>query len=215
MTERPLLHLALLCAFLMPLSLSAGCSCGGTDEPAAPCLTDSDCGAGGTCTDGMCRPSSPAPDAELMPDAPPAGPRCESAIFCGMPPECCESGTECIEGACVPVCPSGVRCASACCGDTQVCVSDACVSPGGPCGDSFDCPMGEFCEPTLNRCLPQFDPVECIVPPVLGAFETTAELSLTTSTRRPDCLHCVSTLARLVCNRHHRQFFRFSTRLRI
>jgi hypothetical protein len=52
--------------------------------------------------------------------------------------------------------------------------------------------MGEFCEPTLNRCLPQFDPVECIVPPVLGSFETTAEISITESTRRPDCLHAIA-----------------------
>ena len=115
--------------------------------------------------------------------------------LCGSPPACCAVGDECVEGACLPACASGVRCGAdraTCCGDGQVCVSDACVDPGDTCSDSFDCPMGFFCEPTLERCLPQFDPVECTATPVFGDFAPVVEWSLEASTEAPDCLHAIS-----------------------
>ena len=192
MTERSHLYLTLLFASLTALALTTGCSCGSGDQPAATCLTDSDCSAGNTCTDGACRPSSPAPDGDILPDAPPAGPRCESAIFCGMPPECCESGTECIEGACVPVCVRAVSAARALAVETHRSASPTPVSLlGAHAGTASIVRWVSSVRPTLNRCLPQFDPVECIVPR-LGAFETTQSYHSPHRRRRPDCLHTIA-----------------------
>jgi hypothetical protein len=108
---------------------------------------------------------------------------------------CCAAGEECIEDRCLAACASGVRCGAdlaTCCGDGQVCVSAACVDPGDACTDSFDCPIGSFCEPTLGRCLPQFDPVTCETMPVFGDFEPVLEWSFTTSPTRADCVHAIS-----------------------
>ncbi len=183
---------------LSPLALflfAAACDCGGGGDPAA-CDTTPDCPAGFRCADGEC-----------IPQPRDAGPRdsghdagndagsdagCSSAVFCGAPPVCCPAGSECVDDACVPACPSGVRCGTACCDGGQVCVSSACVDPGAPCVDSFDCPADTFCEPTLGRCLPQFDPVTCESTPVFGDFETTLERSMTTSMVRNDCFHAIS-----------------------
>ncbi|MEM7606793.1 MAG: hypothetical protein AAF411_15670 [Myxococcota bacterium] len=118
---------------------------------------------------------------------------CESLVFCGDPPVCCAVGTECIEEACVPTCDTGVRCGGACCdAASDVCVNDACVSPGDECTDSFDCPGGAFCEPTLGRCLPQFDPVACEIEPTFDDFAVTLELELTESDVRPTCYEAIS-----------------------
>ncbi|MBC8070348.1 MAG: hypothetical protein IAG13_18590, partial [Deltaproteobacteria bacterium] len=102
---------------------------------------------------------------------------CET-VLCGDPAACCADDEDCAAGACVPACESGVRCggdASVCCDDGQVCVSDACVTPTGSCVDSFDCEIGEFCEPTLGECLPQFDPVTCAYDPNFEAIEVVQE----------------------------------------
>ncbi len=120
---------------------------------------------------------------------------CLSSVFCASPPVCCPSGSECVDDACVPACASGVRCGTdgtTCCADGQVCVSTSCVDPGDVCTDSFDCSADEFCEPTLGRCLPQFDPVTCESTPIFGAFETTLERSMTSSMIRPDCFHAIA-----------------------
>ncbi len=119
-------------------------------------------------------------------------------VICGTPPTCCETGQECVEGACLAACASDVRCGAGlttCCDAAQVCVSDGCVDPGVECTDSFDCDMGQFCEPTLGRCLPQFDPVTCETTPVFGAFEPVIEWSVTSVASpadAPDCLHGIS-----------------------
>jgi hypothetical protein len=89
-----------------------------------------------------------------------------------------------------------VRCGadlSVCCGASQVCISGACEDPGAMCSNSFDCEEGEFCEPTLGRCLPQFDPVTCSTTPVFGPFDVTLEWSVTTATEDADCMHAIST----------------------
>ena len=88
---------------------------------------------------------------------------CET-VLCGDAEVCCDSGDECVLGACLDACDSGVRCGEAqdiCCDGGQVCLGDQCADPTGACVDSFDCELGEFCEPTLEQCLPQFDPVGC------------------------------------------------------
>ena len=152
--------------------------------------------------DGECVPTDIDAGADAgIDESPDAGPSmdggggCASSVFCGSPPVCCPSGSECVDDACLPACASGVRCgadATTCCAEDQVCISQSCVDPGAPCTDSFDCPSDTFCEPTLGRCLPQFDPVTCESTPVFGAFETTLERSMTTSMVRPDCFHAIS-----------------------
>ncbi|MBX3270100.1 MAG: VCBS repeat-containing protein [Sandaracinaceae bacterium] len=188
--------------FAVALALSAGCDCSAS-PPVGACSTDSDCAPGQVCRDGACvaRPGmdAAAPEDAGLPrlDAPTAdsGPGCPSMVICGTPPACCGAGEECVEGACLTACESGVRCGAdraTCCASGQVCVSSACVDPGGACTDSFECPIGEFCEPTLGRCLRQFDPVACTFRPVFGEFEAVLEWSVTSATRLPECMHPIS-----------------------
>lgn len=125
---------------------------------------------------------------------------CPSAVICGTPPVCCASGQECIDSQCLPPCDTGVRCGAdqmTCCAAAQVCLGTACVNPGAGCTDSFDCPEDFFCEPTLGKCLPQFDPLICQVTPVFGAFAVNTEVSITTSpageaVETRDCLQPIS-----------------------
>ncbi len=110
----------------------------------------------------------------------PIGP-CET-VLCGADAACCAADEDCAAGSCVPACETGVSCGadqSICCDAGQVCVSDACVTPTGTCIDSFDCELGEFCEPTLDQCLPQFDPVTCAYDPEFEDIEVTLEWSCT------------------------------------
>jgi len=182
----------------LTLLVAAGCDCTGTVEP--DCTTDPECESGESCVDGTCVPRSRLDGGSDGGAAPTdsgsdAGSSCESATFCGTPPVCCAAGDECIEEVCLPACASEVRCGAGlttCCSAGQVCVSDACVDPGTECTDSFDCMTGAFCEPTLERCLPQFDPVTCETTPVFGAFEPVIEWSVTTATEASDCLHGIS-----------------------
>lgn len=103
---------------------------------------------------------------------------CESALLCGTPAVCCGVGEECFDGACVAPCPSGVRCGTdglLCCGAGDVCLASVCATPGASCNDSFDCAEGEFCEPTLNQCLPQPVGPLCELRPENVTFEPTIE----------------------------------------
>ena len=115
------------------------------------------CG-GPTVTDGT-------PDGGPGNDAPgDAGP-CPTFVCGGA---CCAAGEECVQGACVAACSTGVRCGpdeSICCASGDVCISDACETPGASCVDSWDCADGEFCEPTLNQCLPLPTAPFCSIPP--------------------------------------------------
>lgn len=106
---------------------------------------------------------------------------CETVV-CGVPGVCCDAGEECVLGACLDPCDSGVRCGEqqdVCCGADQVCLSDACVDPSTSCLDSFDCALEEFCEPTLGACLPQFDPVACEIIPEFERIEVVEEWAWT------------------------------------
>lgn len=105
---------------------------------------------------------------------------CEGTL-CGNPAKCCSPEEECIDGRCLPLCSSGVRCGSdneTCCSEGQVCISGLCATPGNICSDSFDCDQpGEFCEPTLGLCLPQPDPLTCEVVPDFDDLEVTLSWS--------------------------------------
>lgn len=175
--------------------------CGDDDGGDGTCSSSTEC-VGGQCVDNVCVPDSDAaptdtpvvePDVPIASDAGADSATCATAIFCGDPPVCCDEGTECIEGACLAACATGIRCGGLCCeGATDVCVDDSCTAPGEECLDNFDCPESSFCEPTLGRCLDQFDPVTCETEPVFGAFDVTPEISIDSSMRRPDCLHAIS-----------------------
>jgi hypothetical protein len=108
------------------------------------------------------------------------GTNCETLI-CGS--ECCDEGDECVGNTCLPPCDSGIRCGedqSVCCDDGQVCLNPECVTPGADCLDSYDCPEGEFCEPTLGKtgqCLPQQDPVACEIQPLFTEIDLQLEWS--------------------------------------
>ena len=103
---------------------------------------------------------------------------CESELLCGTPAVCCAIGEECFVGACVPACASGVRCGGdglVCCTEGDVCLAGECATPGSECTDSFDCAEGQFCEPTLDRCLPQPSGPLCELRPEQVTFEPTIE----------------------------------------
>lgn len=107
---------------------------------------------------------------------------CET-VLCGASATCCAANEECAAMTCQPACESGVRCGVAqdvCCEAGQVCLSEACVTPTGPCQDSFDCDFGEFCEPTLGECLPQSEPVVCELEPEFEQIDATEEWAFTT-----------------------------------
>jgi hypothetical protein len=119
--------------------------------------------------------TSISPDSSSSGEPPP--PACET-IQCGD--ECCDDDEECVLGACLPACDSAVRCGEAldvCCNSGDVCLQPECVTPGADCLDSYDCPDGEFCEPTLNQCLPNQDPVACEIVPTFKNVELTLEWS--------------------------------------
>ncbi len=102
---------------------------------------------------------------------------------------CCDAATEeCVEDACLPACPSAVRCGpdlATCCASGEVCIDETCTMPGGPCTDFADCDEDEFCEPTLGACLPQPDDVACEYKPPVGPLTPELEWSWTSSPIQP------------------------------
>jgi hypothetical protein len=60
--------------------------------------------------------------------------------------EPCEDGGVCAGGVC---CEAGKACASTCCGASDVCSFQKCVTPGAACVDATDCPEDEYCEYAL------------------------------------------------------------------
>ena len=152
-------------AAALALCLSAGCSCGGAS------LGDDDGGVVDSWSSGC--------DGCLGPDAQVDANTCVGGTLCGQPAECCPNGNECIGGQCLPNCITGVRCGTnleVCCDTGQVCLATECETPGVVCADSYDCVQpGEFCEPTLNQCLPQPDPLTCEHLPSFTDLDVTVE----------------------------------------
>jgi hypothetical protein len=110
------------------------------------------------------------------------GASCTGGTLCGNPVACCAAGNECVEDRCLAACSSGVRCGATldtCCDANQVCLENACVVPGRVCHDPYDCDPGYFCEPTLNECLPQPDPLTCQTVPVVTDLMVTQEWAKT------------------------------------
>jgi len=167
--------------------LVSSCAC---ETGPVGCTETSECTEGRVCRAGRCEAAADT-GSESREDAGPVSGRCETAL-CGTPPQCCAEGTECVSGECLPACASGVRCAAACCEAGDVCVSERCTPLGLGCEDSFDCPSDAFCEPTLGRCLPQFDPLTCTRAPDDAPFEPVLEWSFTAATEFPDALEVMT-----------------------
>lgn len=145
-----------LCALAACLLFACGSSGPGGNTPG-----DDDPGGGGG-----------GPDADV----------CSGGTLCGTPAACCPAGNECVEDACVAACASGVRCGAdldVCCGSGEVCLSNQCIVPGAACSDPYDCEPGYFCEPTVHQCLPQPDPLTCLLEPSFTDLEVTTEWAST------------------------------------
>lgn len=86
---------------------------------------------------------------------------------------CCESGQECFQDLCVDPC-AGTRCGAAfelCCTGADICLGEACLTPGDDCEVTEQCDVDEICEPTVGKCVPR-DAVEvCEFIPPVGPFE--------------------------------------------
>src|SRR4051812_34726257 len=91
----------------------------------------------------------------------------------------CAVGQICELGACHADCGNLVRCGAGmtetCCAVGDVCYLGACTTPGmvcggnGMCGTS-SCPEGQYCEPSINKCLPLAKTGMCEYHPPVGAF---------------------------------------------
>jgi hypothetical protein len=147
------------------------------------CLLALHAGCGGCGNDGMLGDGGPGDDvvdARIEPDAI----TCTGGTLCGEPARCCAAGNECVDDACLPTCDTGIRCGddlTICCDAGTVCLTGACVVPGEACEDSYDCEPGEFCEPTLDQCLPQPDPLTCEYEPVFDTLTVVEEWTYTAS----------------------------------
>lgn len=119
---------------------------------------------------------------------------CASDIVCGD--LCCDTGEECFLDACLPICESQVRCGedgATCCDAGNVCLASECVVPGADCVDWTDCAEGEFCEPTLEQCLPQpGDDVLCQVLPDFAPVTPELEWSWESSTIQPTYVQVIN-----------------------
>ena len=176
-------------------------SCSGDDETGAGNGTSSG-GAGGSVSDAGGAGGTGGTGADggtggvLNPDGGDAG-SCPSNILCGASGTCCPVGSECVDGACVAECPTGVRCGAngiTCCVAGDVCLSQACATPGASCDDSYDCDEGFFCESTLGQCLPQPSGADlCEYRPPTLPFDAIVEWSWTGSTIQPAAVQVINT----------------------
>lgn len=158
------------------------------------CANDNECAADQMCVDGMCKARVgfdafvPEVDAGPMRCGPTEracgdgccsegeicgtnGICCPRDALCGS--ECCGVGEVCEGALCRLDCGSNVRCqdesgGEVCCADGEVCASGRCFLADRPCRDFIDCEAGEYCEPSLERCLPQPGGEECVSRPVGG-----------------------------------------------
>lgn len=92
------------------------------------------------------------------------------AVPCDGLTQCCADGSGCVGGGCEEACSNQVLCGAddeQCCDSLEVCIEGACDAPDTPCGDGFDCPEGEICDPILGVCIPS-DGGACVAP---GSFD--------------------------------------------
>jgi len=168
----------------------------GDDDGSGDCESTADCSSGELCVDSRCVPRS-RPDGSVdggtdmgPPPECAVGERvcgaacCASGEVCGSTATCCPladlcgsaccgAGEVCEGAICRLDCGAENRCtdeagAEICCASGEVCAATGCFLPETPCEDFIDCGRGEYCEPTLGRCLPQPGGDECVQPPPTG-----------------------------------------------
>ena len=158
-------HFVLLLAF----AISAAPGCGGDDDTAESKACSPACGAGSACVAGRCVAKADA-GADALPESgpdssPEVGADVEAGTDCGG--GLCLPGESCVDDACVC---GGNPCAAACCTGGDVCYLGQCTAPGAACTHSEDCGQDEYCEPTLQRCLPNGGVTACEYKPPPGVF---------------------------------------------
>lgn len=85
---------------------------------------------------------------------------------------CCDDGQECVDDICLAAC-AGQRCGATnelCCEGADVCLGEACVTPGSDCTFTEDCGVDEICDPTLQKCVPRDQVEVCEFIPPVGNF---------------------------------------------
>ncbi|MAQ14907.1 MAG: hypothetical protein CMN30_08940 [Sandaracinus sp.] len=171
------------------------CDCGGSDDGPG-CVTASDCSEDQVCVDSRCadRPDGGGVDAapcaatQMCGDLCCAageicagGSCCAAGALCGG--ACCGGDAECVNDRCVLACeddesPCGDGASAACCPAEELCYLGACTVPGAECAGNSDCADGEYCEPTVGRCLPRNTSGEtCEYRPDFEEFTLTEEWS--------------------------------------
>lgn len=159
-------------------------ACGGDPELVSPTGTTGTGGAGGQVGDG-----GSSDGGSILPTD-----DCETGTVCGGG-DCCEASEQCVLGVCRDTCDSGVRCGAdlaICCAGGEVCLAGACTAPGAPCQDFADCEEGEFCEPTISRCLPQPGDDLCEYVPQIGTLTPAVEWSWTSSPIEPSAVQVIN-----------------------
>jgi hypothetical protein len=169
--------------FLLAL-LVAGCSAASVGSDSGPDGARLDATSDGTASDGTAGDASDGnlgcPDNRLPCDGVccPEGQSCAGGFCCAETERCggvcCGPNRRCEAETCQLDCGARVRCgtgaAETCCAEGQVCYLEACVTPGPPCSDVMRCPEGQYCEPTLTRCLPRATGEACEYRPPTGVF---------------------------------------------
>ncbi|MBI2896370.1 MAG: hypothetical protein HYY06_22625 [Deltaproteobacteria bacterium] len=146
-----------------------------------PCGPDQCCGPTQTCFEEVCLDCFTVACGEVC---------CEEGDTCvaaGCCPEaracegiCCGPAQTCLAGECVDDCGELARCGEAgeeiCCAGGEVCYLGECTQPGQPCDEDSECPVTEYCEDTLGRCLTRGDvDPDCEYQPPIGDFDPIIE----------------------------------------
>ena len=85
-------------------------------------------------------------------------------------------------------CPALQVCNDDCCDPDQLCLAGGCVTPGDACENTLDCPEGNFCEPTLERCLPDLGDA-CIYQPEGDVFDPVVDVAWQADENTPEPNH--------------------------
>ncbi len=180
--------LGLAVSALLCLSACSPGSEGPGGGAGAPCGSSGDCADGMFCLDGRCAARGDGGAGWDGGSPGDGGAGCPVEERCGS--ACCAAGEECVDGACLPACESGIRCGevSACCAAGDLCISGACVTPGEPCSEALDCEVDAYCDPELGRCLPR-GPDRCEYFPPPGVFEPEPQWAWTGSATAPASVH--------------------------
>jgi hypothetical protein len=146
---------------------------GGTKAAGEPCADNAEC-ASASCL------------ATLKQCAEAAGGELCGALTCASD-EACEGNVcarFCPGSPAAPLCETDAG--GVCCGAEQACLFAACVDLGAVCDATTPCPRGQFCEPTVGRCVDRnADPNACVYVPPAESFDPIEGFAWTVGTSTP------------------------------